>query len=167
MFQLKSTSDVYTCLLAGRISLATCVKGSSNCLLQNVVKTATHTLTSHNSCISSKLASPYGQVLLTIFSLLSNCALSQECRAVLKKVFCLQFSRHLSIILLTTSSHVQTGYLSAFSSLNPKSEKSFSVSTDSEIKHASVRLSSLWIKLLVNLSFSSDGQQMIIKQPGQ
>ena len=68
---------------------------------------------------------------------------------------------------LTTSSHVQTGYLSAFSSLNPKSEKSFSVSTDSEIKHTSVRLSSLWVKLLVNLSFSSDGQQMIIKQPGQ
>ena len=58
----------------------------------------------------------------------------------------------------------QTGFMSAFTNLNPKSEKALMFN---DTRHTSVKLSSLWINFLVNLSFSSDGQQMIIKQPGQ
>ena len=61
---------------------------------------------------------------------------------------------------------MQTGFLSAFSNLNPTSQRAFSGSGGREEKAAAVKLSHLWIKLLVNLSFSTDGQQMIIKQPG-
>ena len=41
--------------------------------------------------------------------------------------------------------------------MNPKSEK---------IAHGKTRLSLLWLRLLVNLSFSTEGQQMIVKLPG-
>ena len=50
----------------------------------------------------------------------------------------------------------QTGFVAGFARVQPKSEKS-----------TKTRLSSLWLKLLVTLSFSSEGQQMIIKQPGE
>ena len=59
---------------------------------------------------------------------------------------------------------MQTGFLSAFTSLNPKSERA--LPGGAEVRGSTLKLSHLWIKLLVNLSFSSDGQQMIIKQPG-
>ena len=41
--------------------------------------------------------------------------------------------------------------------MNPKSEK---------IAHGKTRLSLLWLRLLANLSFSTEGQQMIVKLPG-
>ena len=71
---------------AGRASLAVCAKGSNCSLLQSILKTATHTLTSHASCMSAKTPSPYSEILCAVFSLLANCSHSHECRAVLKKV---------------------------------------------------------------------------------
>ena len=57
-------------------------------------KILTHTsrcLTSHRSCMAAKMASPLTEVLASSFSLLSNCALSSECRGVMKKV-CINYT---------------------------------------------------------------------------
>ncbi|XP_064398202.1 rotatin-like isoform X3 [Halichondria panicea] len=69
-----------------------------------------------------------------LFPLITNCALSNEGRATLRKM----------------------NFLSNMSSLSPKSDKG----------QRSSKLATLWVSFLVNLSFSSDGQQMIMKQSG-
>ena len=48
-------------------------------------------------------------------------------------------------------------FLSNMSSLSPKSDKG----------QRSSKLATLWVSFLVNLSFSNDGQQMIMKQSGE
>ena len=56
----------------------------------------------------------------------------------------------------------QTGFLSHFLTLNPKQERHASPSSSSPSS-----LSSLWLKLLINLSFSAEGQAMFVRQTGE
>eukprot|EP00731_Ephydatia_muelleri_P025996 Em0018g96a len=51
----------------------------------------------------------------------------------------------------------KVGFLQSLSQLNPRAEKG---------SHSKIRPSCLWMKLLVNLSFSVEGQSMILKVPG-
>ena len=51
----------------------------------------------------------------------------------------------------------KVGFLQSLSQLNPRAEKG---------SHSKIRPSCLWMKLLVNLSFSAEGQSMILKTPG-
>ena len=69
----------------GRASLAASSKGSS-CLLQDILKLTSHTLSCHRSCSSAKMNNPHVETLGLLFTLLANSALSQECRAIIKKV---------------------------------------------------------------------------------
>ena len=62
------------------------VRGANNSLLHSVIKLAAHTITGYNSCSAAKMVNPHTEVLRAIFTLLANCALSAECRGVLKKV---------------------------------------------------------------------------------
>lgn len=80
-FNIYSVYFVYT----GRVSLASSGKGS-NSLLHSVLKLASHSVTSHDSCSSAGVASPHLDTIRAVFTLLANCALSTECRAVMKKV---------------------------------------------------------------------------------
>ena len=73
-------------LHTGRMSLASGGKGS-NSLLHSILKLASHSTTSHGSCRSAGIASPHLDTLRAVFTLLANCALSPECRAVIKKVY--------------------------------------------------------------------------------
>lgn len=98
-FQLHQLYNIYLLVnshYTGRASLAVCVRSSNCSLLQSILKTATHTLSSHASCTSAKTTSPYSEILHAVFSLLANCALSHECRAVLKKVLLCNLIRHIS-----------------------------------------------------------------------
>ena len=63
------------------------VRGGNNSLLHSVIKLAAHSITGYNSCTAAKMVNPHTEVLRAIFTLLANCALSAECRGVLKKVW--------------------------------------------------------------------------------
>lgn len=63
------------------------VRGASNSLLHSVIKLAAHSITGYNSCSAAKMVNPHTEVLRAVFNLLANCALSAECRGVLKKVW--------------------------------------------------------------------------------
>uniref|UniRef100_A0A8C4Y4T1 Rotatin n=1 Tax=Gopherus evgoodei TaxID=1825980 RepID=A0A8C4Y4T1_9SAUR len=95
---------------------------SSNSLIHSIIKLASRTLT-ENSAIQRM-----------IFTLLSNLAISHDCKGVIQK----------------------SNFLQNFLSLSlPKGENK-SLST----------LASHWLKLLLNISFGEDGQQMIMKLNG-
>ncbi|WAR12086.1 RTTN-like protein, partial [Mya arenaria] len=70
-----------------------------------------------------------------LFSLLANLALSSECRNILWK----------------------SNFLQEFSNLNPKRSKGN--------KGRQLATEQLWLELLINLSFSLEGQQIILKIP--
>ena len=82
--------DLYALLFLsppGQACLASSVvRGANNSLLHSVIKLAAHTITGYNSCSAAKMVNPHTEVLRAIFTLLANCALSAECRGVLKKV---------------------------------------------------------------------------------
>ena len=71
--------------LSGRVSLASSSKGTSS-LFQDVLKHTSHSLSCYQSCVSSKIVNPHAEVLGPLFSLLANSSLSQECRAIMKRV---------------------------------------------------------------------------------
>lgn len=85
---------------------------------------------------SRKLTPPDLSIAGGLFQLMGNCTLSQEGRTVIRKV----------------------GFMSHMNTLNPKSEKAQ--------RSFPARLSMFWVLFLTNLSFSGDGQQMIVKQSG-
>lgn len=70
--------------------------------MQSILKQALHSITSYNSCSAAKLTSPHVDVLTAVFSLLANCALSSECRGVMKKV---RWETSSNIILCAWDSH--------------------------------------------------------------
>ncbi|XP_052274853.1 rotatin-like isoform X2 [Dreissena polymorpha] len=74
----------------------------------------------------------------SLFGLLANLALSAECRNIIWK----------------------SNFLQDFSNLNPKRSKAF------KSKGKQYLTETLWLELLLNLSFSLEGQQMILKIPG-
>ena len=64
-----------------------------------------------------------------------------------------------NLYLLSLST--QTKFLAGFAQVLPKGEKAAQASTGHQ-----ERLSSMWARLLVTLSFSVDGQALIIRTPG-
>ncbi|KAL4234763.1 hypothetical protein ACF0H5_006405 [Mactra antiquata] len=75
------------------------------------------------------------QMMKCIFGLLSNLAMSSECRSIIWK----------------------SNFLLDFGKLNPKRSKG------AKPKGKSLCIESLWLDVLLNLSFSLEGQQMILK----
>jgi rotatin len=57
--------------------------------------------------------------------------------------------------------NLQSNFLQEFGSLNPKRSKT------AKAKVKQVLHEVLWLELLLNLSFSLEGQQMILKIPGK
>ncbi|XP_043364110.1 rotatin isoform X8 [Dermochelys coriacea] len=95
---------------------------TSNSLMHSIIKLASQTLT-ENSTIQRM-----------VFTLLSNLAISHDCKGVIQK----------------------SNFLQNFLSLSLPKGGNKSLST----------LSSHWLKLLLNISFGEDGQQMIMKLNG-
>uniref|UniRef100_A0A7M4EGZ4 Rotatin n=1 Tax=Crocodylus porosus TaxID=8502 RepID=A0A7M4EGZ4_CROPO len=112
------------CWASGRLSAlqSTQRNAPTTSLMYNIMKLASQTA-AENSIIQQ-----------TVFSLLSNLAVSHDCKGVIQK----------------------SNFLQNFLSLSlPKGvNKNFST------------LASLWLKLLLNISFGEDGQQMIMKLNG-
>lgn len=76
---------IYACFFSGRVSLSSSSKGTA-CLLQDILKFFTHTMSCYHSCVSAKMSNPHAEILGPLFTLLANTSLSQECRAIFKKV---------------------------------------------------------------------------------
>uniref|UniRef100_A0A8C3SN88 Rotatin n=1 Tax=Chelydra serpentina TaxID=8475 RepID=A0A8C3SN88_CHESE len=95
---------------------------TSNSLIHSIIKLASQTLT-ENSAIQRM-----------VFTLLSNLAISHDCKGVIQK----------------------SNFLQNFLSLSLPKGGNKSLST----------LASHWLKLLLNISFGEDGQQMIMKLNG-
>ncbi|XP_074843618.1 rotatin isoform X2 [Carettochelys insculpta] len=95
---------------------------ASNSLMHSIIKLASHTLT-ENSAIQR-----------VVFTLLSNLAISHDCKGVIQK----------------------SNFLQNFLSLSLPKGGNKSLNTQA----------SLWLKLLLNISFGEDGQQMIMKLNG-
>jgi len=105
-----------------------------------------HSLIKLSNKINSKLQNSSGSeldshlsVLKAVFNLLSNLALSAECRGVMWK----------------------TNFLQSFSSLKP-------LKSSAHLKHRSITrgVTLCWLNLLVNVTFFTDGQQGVVKTPG-
>lgn len=69
----------------GLTAIATCARQGST-FMHDIIKMATHSLSSYQSCSAAKRTSPHHAVLLDLFPLLANTALSPECRGIMRKV---------------------------------------------------------------------------------
>ena len=178
------------------------VSRGTDCLLYRITTHASHCLSSHHSCTAARTTSPLSGVLSSAMTLLTNCALSPECRKVLKKVGAHPLTHlptlahtcphshslthtlthlpthsltcrytdsplHLLILSFIALAHSltrlllqQAAFLDKFTSLSPKL-------TVSSAQTQGLSEAVLWLRLLVNLTFSSDGQQAVVKLPGR
>uniref|UniRef100_A0A8C0EDK3 Rotatin n=1 Tax=Bubo bubo TaxID=30461 RepID=A0A8C0EDK3_BUBBB len=110
------------CWASGQPSLPSARSAAGGSLMHNILKLASQVLNDN---------SPVQQV---VFCLLSNLALSHDCKGIIQK----------------------SNFLQNFLSL--------SLPKGSHKNHGNV--STLWLKLLLNISFGEDGQQMIMKING-
>ncbi|NXP14933.1 RTTN protein, partial [Thinocorus orbignyianus] len=106
----------------GQSSLPSSRSAAGNSLMNNILK------------LASQVSNDYSPIQQVVFCLLSNLALSHECKGIIQKSNFLQNFLSLS---LPKGSHKNPG-----------------------------NVSTLWLKLLLNLSFGEDGQQMIMKING-
>ncbi|XP_037236561.1 rotatin isoform X2 [Falco rusticolus] len=106
----------------GQLSLPSARSASGNSLMHSILK------------LASQVSNDNSPVQQVVFCLLSNLALSHDCRGIIQKSNFLQNFLSLS---LPKGSHKNSG-----------------------------NASTLWLKLLLNVSFGEDGQQMIMKING-
>ncbi|XP_049686242.1 rotatin isoform X2 [Accipiter gentilis] len=106
----------------GQTSLLSARSAAGNSLMHNILK------------LASQVSNDNGPIQQVVFCLLSNLALSHDCKGIIQKSNFLQNFLSLS---LPKGSHKNPG-----------------------------NVSSLWLKLLLNISFGEDGQQMIMKING-
>ncbi|XP_074753873.1 rotatin isoform X1 [Athene noctua] len=110
------------CWTSGQPSLPTARSAAGSSLMHNILK------------LASQVSNDNSPVQQVVFCLLSNLALSHDCKGIIQKSNFLQNFLSLS---LPKGSHKNPG-----------------------------NVSTLWLKLLLNISFGEDGQQMIMKING-
>ncbi|XP_059692312.1 rotatin isoform X1 [Gavia stellata] len=106
----------------GQSSLLSARSAAGNSLMHNILK------------LASQVSNDNSSIQQVVFCLLSNLALSHDCRGIIQKS---NFLQNFLSISLPKGSHKNPG-----------------------------NVSTLWLKLLLNISFGEDGQQMIMKIKG-
>uniref|UniRef100_A0A663LSZ0 Rotatin n=1 Tax=Athene cunicularia TaxID=194338 RepID=A0A663LSZ0_ATHCN len=110
------------CWTSGQPSLPTARSAAGSSLMHNILK------------LASQVSNDNSPVQQVVFCLLSNLALSHDCKGIIQKS---NFLQNFLCLSLPKGSHKNPG-----------------------------NVSTLWLKLLLNISFGEDGQQMIMKING-